>query len=100
MALKGNLEDLSVVDLVQFVHQTHKTGALVLNGDGGEAQLFYRDGDLIDARLGNEAGLEVLVRTVDWSRGEFEFQQGVEAQAETIQMDLHRAVMNAVKIRD
>ena len=100
MALKGSLEDLGIVDLIQFVNQARKTGALVVSGAGGDARLYYRKGNLIDARLGKEAGIEVLVRAVDWTSGEFEFVPDVETQEETIQMDLHRAVMQAVKIRD
>lgn len=100
MALKGSLEDLGVVDLVQFVHQAHKTGALVLNGANEQARLFYRNGNLTDARMGEHVGLEVLVRTIDWATGEFEFLQGAESDSQTIDMDLHRAVMNAVKLRD
>jgi len=100
MALKGSLEDLGVVDLIQFVHQAHKSGTLELSGPDGKAQFFYRKGSLVDARLGDCAGLEVLVCTVDWCTGEFEFLPGEDDREQTIQMDVHRAVMNAVKIRD
>ena len=100
MALKGSLEDLGVVDLIQFVHQVHKSGTLVLTGPDGKAQFYYRKGSLVDASLGDCAGLEVLVRTVDWCTGGFEFLPGEDDREPTIQMDVHRAVMNAVKIRD
>lgn len=100
MALRGSLDDLAVVDLIQFVHQARQTGALQLKGAGQEASLFYRQGALVDARSGPYAGLEVLVRVIDWTSGEFEFLAGQEASEVTIDMDLHRAVMMAVKLRD
>jgi hypothetical protein len=71
-----------------------------LTGPDGKAQFYYRKGSLVDARLGDFAGLEVLVRIVDWGTGDFEFLPGDDDREQTIQMDVHRAVMNAVKIRD
>jgi hypothetical protein len=100
MALRGSLDDLAVVDLIQFVHQARQTGALQLKGAGQEARLFYRQGALVDARSGPHAGLEVLIRVIDWTSGEFEFLAGQESSETTIDMDLHRAVMMAVKLRD
>jgi predicted regulator of Ras-like GTPase activity (Roadblock/LC7/MglB family) len=100
MALKGTLQDLGVLDLVQFVNQARKTGALTLKGNDGEARLYYRQGKLVHAKLEDLSGLEVLVKAVDWDKGDFEFQDGIETQEETIRMDLHRAAMQAVKLRD
>jgi hypothetical protein len=100
MALNGTLEELAVLDVVQFVNQAHLTGALVLTSASKEAELFYRKGGLVDARLGETSGLEVLVQIVDWTAGHFVFHPGRVSQDETIRMDLHRAVMFALKTRD
>ena len=100
MALKGNLRDLAVVDLIQLLHTVHHTGLLLLTSGQRQARLHYRKGQLVDARTRDQAGLEALVETVDWTSGEFEFEQGVEPQEETIEMDLPRVIMHALKIRD
>jgi predicted regulator of Ras-like GTPase activity (Roadblock/LC7/MglB family) len=100
MALNGTLEELAVLDVVQFVNQAHLSGKLVLKTQSEEAELFYRKGGLVDARLGEVTGLDVLVRIVDWTGGNFSFHPGVESPGETIRMDLHRAVMYALKTRD
>jgi hypothetical protein len=100
MALNGTLEELAVLDLVQFVNQAQLSGALVLKTASEQAELFYRKGGLVHAHLGDWTGLEVLVRIVDWTAGSFAFQAGVASPGETIAMDLHRAVMYALKTRD
>lgn len=100
MALNGTLEELAVLDVVQFVHQAHLSGVLVLKSGAEEAEVFYRKGGLVHARLAGLSGLEVLVRIVDWTSGSFAFQLGAEPPDETIHMDLHRAVMYALKTRD
>jgi hypothetical protein len=100
MALNGTLEELAVLDVVQFVNQAHLSGVLVLKSAAEEAELFYRKGGLVHARLAEWTGLEVLVRIVDWTSGTFSFRPGAESPDETIRMDLHRAVMCALKTRD
>jgi hypothetical protein len=100
MSLNGTLEELAVLDLVQFVNQAHLSGSLVLKTATAEAELFYRKGGLVDARLGDFSGLEVLVQIVDWTAGSFVFHPGTVPPGETIRMDLHRAVMYALKTRD
>jgi hypothetical protein len=100
MALNGILEELAVLDVVQFVNQAHLSGSLLLKSGSQEAELFYRKGGLVHARLADLNGLEVLVRIVDWTTGVFSFNPGAVTREESIRMDLHRAVMYAMKTRD
>jgi hypothetical protein len=100
MALQGTLEDLGIIDLVQFPHAGRKTGELIINSDGREARLYYEKGSLIHASLGDAAGIEALVRVVDWTEGTFEFMATELAVKRNIELDLHRAVMQALKIHD
>lgn len=100
MAFKGTLSDLPVVDLLQLLHQAHKSGVLVLRVGEEEARVWYREGNIVDARLKEHAGVEVIVRTSDWVNGEFEFQPGSENGEDKVGMEFHRVLMGALKIRD
>ena len=100
MALKGTLDDMAIIDLVQFPHTGRKTGRLIISGNHGEAALFYEEGALVHATLGDASGMDALVRVVDWVEGTFEFVSGAAPEAKTIELDLHRAVMQALKIHD
>ncbi|MEW6137754.1 MAG: DUF4388 domain-containing protein [Thermodesulfobacteriota bacterium] len=100
MALKGSLADMAIIDLMQFPHTGRKTGHLIITGAEGEAKLFYENGSLVHAKLGEASGMEALVRVVDWSDGTFEFINDLEPEARSIELDLHRAVMQALKIHD
>ena len=57
-------------------------------------------GSLVHATLGDVSGMDALVRVVDWSEGTFEFLPDMEPEARSIDLDLHRAVMQALKIHD
>jgi len=99
--LKGHFRDqVGVVEVIQFLYSVRQTGRLVLTSDHRQAQLHCRKGQLVDVRAGDQAGTDALAEIVDWASGEFEFEPGVAAQEETLQMDLLHAVMHALKIRD
>jgi hypothetical protein len=102
MALKGTLADLDVVVLLQLPSTGGKTGELVITPITGEEEghIFYADGRLVHAEVGSVTGLDALVEVVDWSQGEFEFRLDMPSPQTTIDMDLARAVMLALKMRD
>ncbi|AAR33565.1 DUF4388 domain-containing protein [Geobacter sulfurreducens] len=67
MSFTGDLEHLSIVDVIQLLHATRKSGTLTVRGRKGESQLVFNDGYIISAnhfdnsvRIGNilvEAGV-------------------------------------------
>lgn len=101
MALSGTLQELGVVDLIQLPHHAgRKTGLLELKSEQGVAFLYYVGGHLVHAVVGDELGLDALVEIIDWTRGEFEFRLDARCDAKTIEVDLHRVIMMALKTRD
>jgi hypothetical protein len=56
MALKGNLKDFSLTQLLNLVNLARKTGVLHLNRPpAASAKLYFREGKLIDAALNGQA---------------------------------------------
>lgn len=92
--------ELDIVDLIQFPYSGRKTGKLVVGTDNDQAELFYQQGSLVHASLGESSGMEALVQVLDWNEVGFEFVPDVEAVAKTIQLDLHQAVTQALKLHD
>lgn len=56
MALKGNLRDFSITQLLNLINLAQKTGTLVIEGPGETAQIAFRQGKLAYAQLGGEDG--------------------------------------------
>jgi hypothetical protein len=54
MALKGNLRDFSITQLLNLVNLARKTGQLVIEGPGEVARVVFREGKLAYAHIGNE----------------------------------------------
>lgn len=54
MALKGNLRDFTVTQLLNLINMARKTGTLVVEGPSETAWLSFRDGKLAFAQMGQE----------------------------------------------
>lgn len=56
MALRGNLRDFTVTQLLNLVNLAQKTGTLIVDGPSEQAHVSFRDGKLAYARIGREDG--------------------------------------------
>ncbi len=54
MALRGNLRDFTVAQLLNLINLAHKTGTLVIEGPNEVARVAFRDGKLAFAQVGQE----------------------------------------------
>lgn len=74
MALKGNLRDFSTTQLLNLINLARKTGALTIEAQGTSAKLFFREGKLIHASLGDQNGhlANMLLKAGKLSAGQSE----------------------------
>ncbi|NMC53019.1 MAG: DUF4388 domain-containing protein [Chloroflexi bacterium] len=72
MALKGNLRDFTITQLLNLVNLAKKTGTLEIQGSGGAAKVMFREGKLAYAQFSNEdASLaSILHRNKKITRGQ------------------------------
>ena len=69
----GRLSDMGVVDLIQTIEVSRKSGLIhFLASDGQRADLYFRDGKVIDAEAGRLQGEDAVYRLLTWSEGDFE----------------------------
>lgn len=54
MALKGNLHDFTVTQLLNLINLAHKTGTLVVESPGEKVLVSFREGKLAYAQVGQE----------------------------------------------
>ncbi len=71
----GSLDDMGVVDLIQTIELGRKTGiAHFVSADKAKqkADVFFRNGKVIDAQIGKLSGEKAVYRLLLWSEGSFE----------------------------
>lgn len=54
MALKGNLRDFTITQLLNLINLARKTGTLVIDGPSDKAYVSFREGKLAYSQLGND----------------------------------------------
>jgi hypothetical protein len=88
--LRGNLQSLSLTDVVQLLHINRKTGKLhVINGKH-TGTLFVLNGEVVHAETPQTAGESAAFEVLEWDKGEFEF---VVAQFKA-PSSIHRSVQD------
>lgn len=61
MALRGNLRDFTITQLLNLINLAGKTGTLIVDGPAEQAHVSFRDGKLAYAKIGSEDGSLALV---------------------------------------
>ena len=63
MALRGNLRDFTITQLLNLINLASKTGTLIVDGPADQAHISFRNGKLACARIGQEdGGLAMVLR--------------------------------------
>ncbi len=65
MAFTGDLEHLPIVDIIQLVHTTRKSGVFSIRANNAESQIVFRNGSIVSANhIDNRVRIgSVLVKT-------------------------------------
>jgi DNA-binding response OmpR family regulator len=74
--LAGRLDVLGAPGLLQICNAGQMTGVLTVRGDGGEATVRFKGGQLLGAECGQLRGRQALYEMLAWTDGHFEFAPG------------------------
>lgn len=100
MALQGSLSELSLPDVIQLVSVSGKTGAFHLVNDADEGRIFLKDGQIVDAMIGNLRGEQAVYEMAIWSSGDFSFTPGETSPDVTVQRSNANLMMEAARRLD
>jgi CRP-like cAMP-binding protein len=71
--MTGQLSELSVIELLQALNLSQKTGVLMLTLSKGSAELYMREGSLIKATYKNLEGKQAIYEALKETEGRFKF---------------------------
>lgn len=101
MPLQGDLSEFSLADIIQLVDLSKQTGAVHIVGeqDGKKAEgwVYFRNGQVISARLGRLPPLEALYTLFTFSRGTFLFEEAVELPPREINAGNEVLIMEGIR---
>ncbi|MCD4750022.1 MAG: DUF4388 domain-containing protein [Thermoanaerobaculales bacterium] len=100
MALQGSLTELSLPDVIQLVSVSGKSGAFKLDREGEKGQIYLKDGQIVDASVGNLRGEHAVYEMAIWSSGEFSFVAGLSSPEVTVHRSNANLMMEAARRLD
>jgi CheY-like chemotaxis protein len=96
----GKLDQFELVDIIQMCCVSKRTGCLQIARRDQRGVIYLRGGQIIHGVSGELEGEEAVYQIIGWSAGQFNFEEGVQPPAQTIQGGWEHVVMEAVRRRD
>jgi|GEM_PF-1849731 len=80
----GRLEEMGLFDLLQVIDVSRRSGELSIEHRGQRGQLWFKDGELLDAEMGHLRGVDAIYRLLTWEFGQYEFDFNAPARPKQI----------------
>ncbi len=96
----GELSDLALVDLLESLEASRKSGVVELFTEQQHGLLYFRAGLVIDAEVGPLRGEEAIYRLFTFSSGDFEVKFQSTRRRPTLQLSLDALVSEGLRRLD
>ena len=98
--VKGSLDQLGIIDLLQFFGLNSKSGTLYLARGAERGTVLLENGQVVNARLGRVDGEKALYRLLLWGSGTFRFSPGAVAGPVKISAPTDHLIMEGLRLGD
>lgn len=93
----GQLADMAIVDLMQTIEISRKSGTIAFETDLGPATVWFRDGRLVDAQMGRLQADAAVFRLLGLSDGRFEVEFKPISRVATIEDTTQGLLMEGMR---
>lgn len=97
MSFSGQLNDLSLGELIEFFCNQKKTGRLKVDYALAPGVFFIRDGNLVDAKVGALNGIEAVYFALTLPSASFDFHAGMVSSRQTISESWASVVLEGLR---
>jgi len=98
--MKGKLQDMAVADLIQLTCQDRKTARALIKNGGERGELFFKNGNVVHAELGELTGEQAVYRLMNWDQGNFDLTADVDSPEITITRSWTSLLLEAARLAD
>jgi DNA-binding response OmpR family regulator len=96
----GDLEKISIGEVVQTIALTKKNGRLVVTNGNRHGEVYFREGIVMYAEVDRKKGEEAVYRLLSWTNGQFRFEVGAEAKTQNVQKTAEGLLMEGMRRLD
>lgn len=93
----GRLADMAVVDLLQTIEISRKSGVIHFGTELGEAQVWFREGAVVDAQMGRLQGEAAIYRLLSLGDGDFELEFKAVNRSQVITSNTQALLMEGMR---
>jgi len=97
---KGYISGVSLQVALQMIELESKTCLITVKSDKGNGILFFKNGELLDARCGELSGKEAALEIVAWDNATLEFQNFCPKKQKNIDTPLTFLLLEASRQKD
>jgi hypothetical protein len=99
-AFEGDIAELRIPELLQFIHISGRDGVLVISDHSGKprAVIHYADANIVHATCDGITGREAVFASIGFTSGRFEFFRGKAVRIErTIQENVQNLILEGLR---
>jgi hypothetical protein len=94
-ALKGNLAQLSLLDVMRMLSAGNRTGQLDLMSGKHRGEVFLNQGKIVHAASGAQIGESAIYSMLNWRHGEFNFKAEVATPESSVKIDMQQLLQES-----
>lgn len=98
--LRGTLQQMNVIDLLQSLELSRKTCRLTLTGGDDRCQLFFTEGQINHALYGPLSGDQAVYKVLTWQDGNFQIDFTSSSTEQTITRSTQGLLMEGLRLLD
>ncbi len=95
--LKGNLEQLPLIDVLKMLSSSDRTGKLSLSQGRIRGEIYLHQGSLVHAATGAQMGERAVYTMMGWMDGGFSFTPDVDAPEESVELATEQILLEAAR---
>lgn len=96
MPIQGDLKEMSLANLIQVNCQEMRSARLTLEHAGQQGEVYFSDGQVVHATLGNRTGVETVFAMLAWDDGTFVLDRDIAAPAKSITMPWNELLLQGM----
>jgi predicted regulator of Ras-like GTPase activity (Roadblock/LC7/MglB family) len=98
--VQGDLRDLGLSSLISIICNEGRKATLRVSHNGAESTVYFSQGEIVHAVLGDQVGEEAIFETLAWGEGQFTLTMGHAVRERTIHTGWAGLVLEGLRRMD
>ena len=98
--VRGSLEQMNVLDLLQSLDMGRKNCSLTLSNEGDKCRMFFSEGQVNHAEYGKLKGDEAVYKVLSWTAGSFEIDFKGSSREQSVTQSTQGLLLEGLRLLD